>query len=1106
NPSAQISVIDTNFSGHFTFSTKAPGADANAMVERVRISAIGNVGIGTTTPGQKLDVRGAIVSSATTYPNYAYNSANRMAFGETNVPANETGSVVQYGSGSNTRNMLFAFTKTGVNTSYFGNDGTQMMLGSESTTPITFRTGLVYSSANVMASGTEVMRLTSAGLLGIGTAAPATALHVVATTNPLTLFGVQAGTSTTADSLLTITSGLVRKLPMSTFISTGNAWALGGNTVTTAKNLGTIDNNDLPFITNNTEKMRLGATGNLGVGSSSFNATNPEKLLVQAGATTSFNLMQGHGKINNYLQLNIQNDSAGTSASSDLVATADNGNESVNFIDMGINSSANSSTGVIGGANNAYLYGTGNDFSIGNSTSGKNLLFFTGGTASSNEAMRINGTGQVGIGTSAPATALHVVATTNPLTLIGVQTGTSTTADSLLTITSGLIRKLPMSTFLSTGNAWALGGNTVTTIKTLGTIDNNHLPFITNNVERMRISNTGNLGIGASSFNVTNPEKLLVQAGTTTSFNLIQGHGKINSYLQLNIQNDSAGVGSSSDLVATADDGNEAVNYVDLGINSSVNTSTGVIGGAHTAYLYGTGNDFSIGNASSGKSLLLFTGGTNATNERMRIDSSGKVGIGTTTPATALHVVGTNPLTLVGVQTGTSTSADSVLTITSGLVRKLPMSTFSFSAMTAGSIPFIGTGGGLSQNNANLFWDATNNRLGIGTNTPGSDFTLYQSTGVTSKGFRFTGNSVGGTSSGSGFTMALGFNQTNNKQLWLGDPDYLGNSAATFIRYSSSNGTTIFDAISGDNNTRRSIRIGYGNDALSTVILGDDGLTATPGSYVWANGSMAIGNGYRANSAPNNGLIVQGNVGIGTTTPTAALHLPAGTATANTAPLKFTSGTNLTTPENGAVEFNGTHFYGTVGSTRYQLDQQAAGSYTGSNGITLVGSDFRNNLTTGVSGGQTATGGTAAGNSLTLSSTTNATKGKILFGTSAYDEVNNRLGIATASPSTALAVNGTTQLGALGNTITNVLVTSYNTVGTTTITLHSGTDITATIPAVSGTNGTVQVSFAIDLPSAVIVAWARVISTTSVKIHLVNCEGTTQTIASGTRINLTIIE
>src|SRR5439155_15810702 len=49
--------------------------------------------------------------------------------------------------------------------------------------------------------------------------------------------------------------------------------------------------------------------------------------------------------------------------------------------------------------------------------------------------------------------------------------------------------------------------------------------------------------------------------------------------------------------------------------------------------------------------------------------------------------------------------------------------------------------------------------------------------------------------------------------------------------------------------------------------------------------------------------------------------LGAGTATAGTAPLVFTAGTNLTTPITGAVEFDGTHFYGTVGSTRYQLDQ-----------------------------------------------------------------------------------------------------------------------------------------------------------------------------------------
>lgn len=56
-------------------------------------------------------------------------------------------------------------------------------------------------------------------------------------------------------------------------------------------------------------------------------------------------------------------------------------------------------------------------------------------------------------------------------------------------------------------------------------------------------------------------------------------------------------------------------------------------------------------------------------------------------------------------------------------------------------------------------------------------------------------------------------------------------------------------------------------------------------------------------------------------------------------------------------------------------------------------------LLAGRSGGQTLIGGTASGDDLTLQSTSHATKGSILFGTSAYDEVNNRLLIGTTTGS-----------------------------------------------------------------------------------------------------------
>ncbi len=52
-----------------------------------------------------------------------------------------------------------------------------------------------------------------------------------------------------------------------------------------------------------------------------------------------------------------------------------------------------------------------------------------------------------------------------------------------------------------------------------------------------------------------------------------------------------------------------------------------------------------------------------------------------------------------------------------------------------------------------------------------------------------------------------------------------------------------------------------------------------------------------------------GNMGINVPNPTANLHIKEGTAAAGSAPLKFTSGTNLTTAEAGAMEYDGTNLY-----------------------------------------------------------------------------------------------------------------------------------------------------------------------------------------------------
>ncbi len=381
--------------------------------------------------------------------------------------------------------------------------------------------------------------------------------------------------------------------------ATGSAWAYGGNSVPSQQNFGTTSNYSLPILTNNIERVRISNLGNVGIGTSSFNSTNPEKLLVEAGSTSSFNVISGRGSINSYLQLNIQNNNTGTSASSDLVATANNGDETNYFVNLGINGGGNTSTGVLGGANTGYLYNTGNDFAIGNASSGRYLSFFTGGTASTNERIRITGGGDVGIGITSPNYMLHMhkpSATSNWMQITNSTTGTGGYDGFFYGVTAA-------------GQPQIWGEGDLAFYTGSGT---------TNNLT-MTMKAAGNIGIGTTSFNATNPEKLVVDAGTTSSYNVISGKGSINNYLQLNIQNSSNGNAASSDVVATADNGNETVNFIDLGINSSTYTGSGILGGVNNAYLYATGNDFVIGNGTANKELVFFTGGTASTNEKMRV-------------------------------------------------------------------------------------------------------------------------------------------------------------------------------------------------------------------------------------------------------------------------------------------------------------------------------------------------------------------------------------------------------------------------------------------------------------------------------------------------------
>ncbi len=78
----------------------------------------------------------------------------------------------------------------------------------------------------------------------------------------------------------------------------------------------------------------------------------------------SINITHFEGNNQYYAQVNITNKNSSSLASSDLVITADNGTETVHFVNLGMNSSTYNG-GYVGYENDAYLLNVGKDLYVG---------------------------------------------------------------------------------------------------------------------------------------------------------------------------------------------------------------------------------------------------------------------------------------------------------------------------------------------------------------------------------------------------------------------------------------------------------------------------------------------------------------------------------------------------------------------------------------------------------------------------------------------------------------------------------------------------------------------------------------------------------------------
>ena len=138
-----------------------------------------------------------------------------------------------------------------------------------------------------------------------------------------------------------------------------------------------------------TEKLHISG-GNLrldyGTGIFSLSGAEPLSLLN--------NPLSVVGSGNSYMQLNIQNRATGLFASADLVITANNGTDSSNFINLGINNVGYNDPAFTNGTGlDGYLFIDGGNLDIGTKTAGRAIEFHAGGTTSGSTIARINQSG-----------------------------------------------------------------------------------------------------------------------------------------------------------------------------------------------------------------------------------------------------------------------------------------------------------------------------------------------------------------------------------------------------------------------------------------------------------------------------------------------------------------------------------------------------------------------------------------------------------------------------------------------------------------------------------------------------------------------------------------
>ncbi|MBI4086354.1 tail fiber domain-containing protein, partial [Candidatus Kaiserbacteria bacterium] len=702
-----------------------------------------------------------------------------------------------------------------------------------------------FSTGGLTVGTNQFLIQQTSGNVGIGTTTPAQLFSVhgnALISGNLNIAGITATSTITSSATSTATYFAASTLgttgaPAFTFSSDLNTgfFSSGADTL----NLSTAG----------TERLRIDASGNLGIGT-----TTPGTLLSVSGSSGLGVTNTGSG--NSFYVEDVANDTTpfvidgvgnvgiGTTNPSNLLTLNSTANYGIALQNSGVNES------YIGQNVSSAFWAVGssvNDLVV--RSEGNNIHFTTDSGITAQMTLR-NG-GNVGIGTTSPNSSglssgyriLEVANNSSGGTGTLILTGSQTSAD-------GAVGLIDMYNAAGTARIAAIQGSR-------GSANNSgQIQFYTNNAggglsERVRIQSDGNIGIGT-----TSPMTLLALQGAGTSF------------LTMNSTDNRAFIN-----YRTGQADGDAVSLGNMEFVFDANTGATGLNGRRLAAISASTHGATATNRGG---LLAFhtkaDGGTGTIVERMRIDNAGNVGIGTTTPTKALDVNGSfrsrSSLTVdrstgdgvayFGViQRDAASSGNFSNALGNGQSEVFSFGTAGLMMGTIGAQPLA-----LGTNNAERLRIDSGGNIGIGTTSPA------QLLSVSGTGYFSTALGIGISSPASGQDLHvnnisssadLAITSANGANINIGEDSALGAGSYGYIQWDQTN---------------------------DLIQLG----TQTGGDAVTINEG--------------------GNVGIGTTSPLSKLHVQDANQSVNDFPNLFVSTSNAAAIDIGGSIALGGH-YGT---------------------------------------------------------------------------------------------------------------------------------------------------------------------------------------------------